>query len=121
MIYLQSFLSVLLIDDDSQYMFKFKDIRWLSLIFSYVTIMAWLVGVSLEVYLIFFLQDGVSMIMSLYLGYFLLISITILPETIIIVVKEKTQNMLDRSEIWSTPGQYFSILEWIMEELGFYG
>ena len=41
--------------------------------------------------------------------------------TLVIVVKEKTMNIYDRSEEYSVPGKYFSFLEYFEEELGFYG
>ena len=119
--YIQSFYSVLLIYDYGYYLYAFKDFRYLSLVQAYCTIGVYIAGTLTVIYLIFFEQSIAGIVISMYMGYFLLSSITIIPETLVIVVKEKTMNMYDRDEQYSVPGGYFSILEYFEEELGMYG
>ena len=56
----------------------------------------------------------------MYIAYGLIISITLIPEALVIVVQESTRNILERNDTYSIPGYYFSIFELIMENLGYY-
>ena len=95
--------------------------RYFSLWLSNTIIFAFIVGIIVEIYLVFGTFDVISGIMSLYVGYFLLINLTMLPECIIVIVKEHTMNMLERNAEMSVPGQYFSLIEYYEESLGLYG
>lgn len=119
--YLLTFMSILLLYEDKQYMFQYKDLRYFSLLLSALTIFSFIIGIALEIYLVFGNYNLISGIISLYLGYFILINLTLLPECIVIVVKEHNLNMLDRDDEMSIPGDYFSIMEYFEESLGLYG
>lgn len=58
---------------------------------------------------------------SLFLGYFLVITSSNLPGTVVILIKEATLNMLDRDDEFSVAGEYFSLFEYWNEFTGAYG
>ena len=99
---MQSFFSILLVYKDSDYLYRFKDLRVLSLISAYFTLLVYILGIILEIYLIYEMQQVAGFLAALYLGYILLIDITIVPESAVIVIYESRLNIIDRN-----PEEYF--------------
>ena len=56
----------------------------------------------------------------MYIAYGIIIGITLIPEALVIVIEEANFNLLDRNDSYSNPPYYFSIFEFIMENLGYY-
>ena len=114
---------MLLVYEDPVYMYHLKDLRIYSLMSAYGTLFIYVISSVILIYLIFLQQTLLGFIVSMYLAYILLISITIIPISIVIVAKESNKNMLERSEIYSQPDtySYFSIFEYFFEAIGLYG
>ena len=88
---------------------------------SYFFLAIWLLGIALFVYLLFFSQNIFGFIVSLFVGYIIAISMTMLPQALVIIVYEASLNILDRDPELSQPGFYLSFYELICEQLGLYG
>jgi hypothetical protein len=58
---------------------------------------------------------------ALYVGYALIISVTLIPESTAIVIEESNLYILERSDEYSRPGSYFSFFEFLAESLELYG
>ena len=96
--YVQSFFSVLIMSKDNLYLYKYKDWRILSLTVAWTTIGNYLLSIILEVYLLFFSQNVAAFFLALYMGYVLLMSITILPESLAIISVEAKLNIFERND-----------------------
>ena len=57
---------------------------------------------------------------ALYLAYGLIVSSTLIPISVSILIEEANLNILDRSKTYSEAGEYWSFLEYIAEEFGLY-
>ena len=62
----------------------------------------------------------VGFLSALYLAYAIIISITLTPISLSILIEEANLNLLDRSEVYSQPGEYWSLVEYFDEEFGLY-
>ena len=118
--YLQSLCSILLIYSDPEYRFKWKDVRFISLSYAWFYLFLVIVGLMLEVYLIFYSNQVAGFLISMYVGYELLVGITIIPQHLAILVYESTGNILERDVKYSRAGSYISIFEFLAESLGYY-
>ena len=118
---IESFASVYTVYNDSRYFYQLKDLRLLSILQAYIFMTLWILGIFLEIYLVFFSNSLIGFIVSLYIAYILIISLTMVPQTLVIIVYEASLNVLDRDPNWSTPGFYFSFYEFACEQLGLYG
>uniref|UniRef100_A0A7S3IG04 Uncharacterized protein n=1 Tax=Strombidium inclinatum TaxID=197538 RepID=A0A7S3IG04_9SPIT len=119
--YVQSFCSVLLVYRDSYYMYMWKDLRALSMWAAMFTIICYSLAFMFEIYLIFYSRNVIGILFSVYLGYVLLIFITVLPESLVILIEEVRLNILARDETLSVGGKYFSFMEFSLEDAGLYG
>ena len=119
--YLQSFASFLLVYDNGWFMYKLKDLRILSLGLAQTTVCLWALLFLVEIFLLFYSQDLLSIGVGLLVAYFLLVTSTDLPGVLVTLVKEQTLTLMERSDIYSVPGEYFSLFEFGCEYLGFYG
>ena len=118
--YLLSFFSVLLTYHNEYYIYKFKDLRLLSSVIATSILSTLTLSLLIEVYLLFFSQNIVAIMLALFMGYVLLMSMTIIPEAVSIFFLESQLNIFARSDTYSVPGEYFSIFEFICEALGVY-
>jgi hypothetical protein len=118
--YMQSFLCTLLVYDDGIYMFRLKDIRIISMYLAYVSLVLYCVSFGSLIILLFGSQNIEGIVVSLLVGYLLIIMSTLLPSTILIIVKEATENIMMRNDKYSEPGSYFSFYEFMEEFLGEY-
>lgn len=116
-----SFTSIYLVYHYQIYLYQWKDLRFLSLISAYGFLGLWFFGFLFEIYLIFVLNTFIGFFVAIIIGYFLTITLTLIPEALVIVVYEASLNLLDRDSQLSQAGYYFSFYEFFSELLGIYG
>ena len=99
--YTQSFFSILLVYNDDLYLYRWKDIRFMVMMNAYFTLITIIVGFWAELYFLFQLQTVVGFLSALYLAYGLIISSTLMPVSLSILIEEANLNILDRSPTYS--------------------
>ena len=76
---IESLASVYTVYNDQKYFYQYKDLRVLSISWAYLFMALWLLGIVLEIYLVFFQNTIVGLIFSLYVAYILVASLTMVP------------------------------------------
>ena len=118
---LESFSSIFLVYNYKYYLYQWKDFRLLSLANAYIFIFIWVAAVFLEMYLVFGSDSITGFIISLFNGYFIIVSLTLIPEALVIIVYEASLNLMTRDPQMSRPGFYISFFELFCELAGLYG
>ena len=90
--YLSALGSICLLFEFKFYMENMQWLRRLFLVFSYISSIIYLVLAVYEVYMIVIQDSLMILVITCYLGYMLLANITILPQTLYIIIKESTLN-----------------------------
>jgi hypothetical protein len=119
--YIESFCAIMLAYNDKRFLFRFKDIRLISLIISWIVLIALFVGVITMCIIITKNTTMTGFGVSLFLGYGLVLNLTVMPMVLFIVVDEQTKNIMERDVKFSVPGKYFSFYEYFLETYGYYG
>jgi hypothetical protein len=91
--YCSAIISVLLLFDCPVYLITLKPLRTVFLAIAYLTLIVYSITAAYEFYMIFNEVDWLLVLVSMYVGYIIIVNITLLPQTMFIIIKESTLDL----------------------------